>query len=106
MSDQNSKPTPVSFLSSPRIDDDEIDHPDHILWQCRPATQPKPTFMDKIRGKEEPCKRINYMENDVCNGCSAKRGVGALAMAREAMIIGELIAFDVHGNEIWRYDVV
>ncbi|KAH7006475.1 hypothetical protein EDB82DRAFT_421100 [Fusarium venenatum] len=43
--------------------------------------------------------------NDICAGCSAKRTVGALAMAREARVIGELISHDVYGNEIWRYKV-
>ncbi|CEI63754.1 hypothetical protein FVEN_g6873 [Fusarium venenatum] len=92
--------TTIDFVASNKPD--EIDHPDHILWQCRPTT--KLTFKDKVRGKE-PCRRINYMENDICAGCSAKRTVGALAMAREARVIGELISHDVYGNEIWRYKV-
>ncbi|KAF5229882.1 hypothetical protein FAUST_10131 [Fusarium austroamericanum] len=81
---------------------DSKDRPDHIYWQCVPDI--KPTLMDKLRGKK-PCKRKNSMRYDICSGCCARRRVGAIAKNRDSEAIGELITWDVHGKEIWRYTV-
>jgi hypothetical protein len=81
---------------------DNNDRPDHTQWQCQ--TVKKPTVLDKIRGKKH-CEWINSMRFDICSKCYAKRGVGALAKNRKMETIGELITWDVHGNEIWRYTV-
>ncbi|CEF72017.1 hypothetical protein FGSG_11691 [Fusarium graminearum PH-1] len=81
---------------------DSKDRPDHIYWQCVPET--KPSLIDKVRGKK-PCQRQNSMRYDICSGCCTKRRAGAIAKNRDSETIGELLTWDVHGNEIWRYTV-
>ncbi|VTO91991.1 unnamed protein product [Fusarium graminearum] len=101
---------PYTGAQQPRVDQDKPftmpiqskDRPDHIYWQCVPDI--KPSLIDKVRGKK-PCQRQNSMRYDICSGCCTKRRAGAIAKNRDSETIGELLTWDVHGNEIWRYTV-